>query len=215
MMFPTQAIRSGTQRKILRVLAEKNKRYTVQELAEMCQRSEASISRALDEAGRYPFLERDNIAGSKKLAVRLDPDSEYTRPIREFFAIERDRERASGTVPVQVWNLLEDITVRAERKIDGLIEICLFGSYATGDYYAGSDIDLLFLHRPQDEYEDVRMVIEELLDAAVPEDQDVQPLVVEVPDGTDSEELRDVVEQQSPVQDIDTIIPLLGEADIA
>lgn len=215
-MFPTQAMRSATQRKILRVLAEKNKRYTVQELAEMCQRSEASISRALDEADRYPFLERDNVTGSKKLVARLDPDSDYTGPLREFFAAERRRERASGTVPVQVWNLLEDIATMAERKIDGLIEICLYGSYATGDYYAGSDIDLLFIHRPrQEDDEDIHTVIDAVLDAKVPEGQDVHPLAIEVPESADGEKLRDMVEQKSPVQDIDTIIPLLGEADIA
>ena len=36
-MFPTEMFATTTQRKILRVLAEKNKRYTIGELAEMTQ----------------------------------------------------------------------------------------------------------------------------------------------------------------------------------
>lgn len=208
-MFPTQALRSTTQRKILRVLAEKNKRYTVAELAEMCQRSEASISRALEHADRYPFLERDNITGSKKLTVRLDPESPYTASIKEFFATERNRERANGTVPVQIWNLLEDITVASEQKLDDLVDIWLYGSYATGDYYAGSDIDLMFLIRSDDEEPDT--TIHEILDETVPEQHDVHSVLIDVPDTTDHETIREQIKQQSSIDDIDTVISLLGE----
>jgi len=214
MVFPTQAMRSATQRKILRVLAEKNKRYTVEELADMCQRSEGSISRALENADRYSFLQRDTIAGSKKLTARLDPDSPYTEPIREFFALERRQERANGTVPVQIWNLLEDIIVMAEREVDGLVDICLFGSYATGDYYAGSDIDLLVIHVAEKE-ETVYDTVQEVLESKVPEDQDVHPVLVAVPPETEEDELRQVIERRGPVEEMDVLMPLLGEVDLS
>lgn len=215
-MFPTQAIRSSTQRKILRVLAEKNKRYTVEELAEMCHRSEASISRALDNADRHPFLQRNNVTGSKKLTARLDPDSQYTKSIRGFFATERQRERMNGTVPVQIWNLLEDIAVMSERKIDSLLEICLFGSYATGDYYSGSDIDLLFLYKGREQKEaDIQEEVRHILDTKVPEGQEVQAVVLEMPNDRDGSELRRRIEEKGPVNDVDVLVPLIGEVDLS
>lgn len=214
-MFPTQMMRSATQRKILRVLAEQNKRYTVAELAEMCQRSEASISRALTEANRYPFIDRENVPGSKELTARLDPDSPYTAAIRDFFETERERERKNGTVPVDIWNLLEDITVQMERKVDGFVELFLFGSYATGDYYAGSDIDLLLLHHEQsrEAKETAREIVRELST-----EKEVQVIAVPINEelvaAADRDALRTAIYDGAPVQETDTLIPLTGEVDL-
>ncbi len=209
-MFPTGMLETGAQRKILRVLAEKNKQYTIDELSEMCHRSRATISRALGEAGRYPFIEKGTVPKSKKLVFRLDPDSRYTEAIRTFFEVERNRERQNGTVPVDVWNLLEDVTGLMSRKIDGFIELFLFGSYATGEYHAGSDIDLLLAHTPGKE-------ISGRADFLVREvgDERIQVMTVEIEEDElkrkDDRKLLDTVKSRSPVRNVDFLIPLSGE----
>lgn len=209
-MFPTEAFETATKRKILRVLAEQNKRFTIPELAEMCHRSQPTISRALQDADRHPFVEKDTIPGSKRLTVRLVPESRYTGAIRDFFEVEYDRERQNGTVPVDVWNLLEDLTARFRANVDGFVELFLFGSYANGDYYAGSDIDLLLVHTPADD-------IERTIDrqAAAVEDDRLQVIQVEISDRaldrTENDQLLDEIRSKSPVQGVDVLIPLAGE----
>jgi predicted nucleotidyltransferase len=198
-------LRSDTQRKILRVLAEKNKKYTVNELSEMCHCSEASISRAMKNSERYEFVLRENITGSKAVTYSLKPESPYTKSIKQFFNIEIQKER-KGTVPVQIWNLLEDITSNLE-KTEGFIELFLFGSYATGDYYAGSDIDLFLLHE-KDKEPDARKQINKLT-----LDKEIQIITA----GTDTkpEDIdKDQVYGLAPVRNVDTLIPLTGEIEL-
>lgn len=208
-MFPTGVFETTTQRKILRVLAEKNKQYTIDELAEMCHRSGASISRALQHADRYPFIEKDRVPGSKQLTFRLDPDSQYTAAIRNFFQVEYDRERQNGTIPVDVWNLLEDVTNRFADNVDGFVELLLFGSYATGEYYAGSDIDLLLAHTRKGDMKDA---IDQVIQAVG--DDRLHVIPVQVTDGGDDVEdgeLLDEIRERSPAQGVDVLIPLSGE----
>lgn len=208
-MFPTAMFATTTQRKILRVLAEKNKRYTIGELATMCHRSEASVSRALAHADRYPFVEKDRIPGSKRLTFRLDPDSRYTAAIREFFDVEHDRERQNGTVPVDIWNLLEDVTDRFEGAVDGFVELFLFGSYATGEYYAGSDLDLLLVYTGEGDMGDV--IDREV--QAIGDDR-IQLIPLQLPsstDGMEDEDVLDAIRERSPVGGVDIVIPLSGE----
>lgn len=209
-MFPTEMLETATQRKILRVLAEKNKRYTLEELSEMCQRSLATVSRALERADSYPFIEKGKVPESKKLAFRLDPDSRYTEAIRLFFDVERNRERQNGMIPVDVWNLLEDVTGLVSRGIDGFVEFFLFGSYATGEYHAGSDIDLLLAHTPQ---EDVTKKLDSLVQKIA--DERIQVVTVEIEEDElkrrSGEELLDIIRSRGPVRNIDTLIPLTGE----
>lgn len=208
-MFPTNMFASSTQRKILRVLAETNRMYTVDELAELCHRSPSSISRALGQAHRYPFIEKDRVPGSKQLTFRLDPESPYSAAIRDFFEIEHDRERQNGTVPVDVWNLLEEVTDRLEDAVSGFVECFLFGSYATGEYYAGSDIDLLLVHTDSErERVPVDRVIEQV------GDDRLQIIPVHVSDRDVSRadaELVDLVRTRSPVDGTDVLVPLTGE----
>ena len=208
-MFPTGLLSTSTQRKILRVLAEKNRRYTIDELAEMCHRSEASISRALQHANRYPFIEKGRVSGSKQLTFRLDPQSQYTAALRDFFEVESDRERQNGTVPVDVWNLLEDVTNRFEDTVAGFVELFLFGSYATGEYYAGSDIDLLLVYTDLvdagDAVHDVTRKIGDDRLQVIP----VKLGATEV-EKADDAELMDIIRQRSPAGDVDVILPLTG-----
>lgn len=207
-MFPTRAFTTGTQRKILRVLAAKNKRYTITELAEMCHRSEASISRALKHADRYPFIEQGRVQGSKQLTFRLDPASPYTAAIREFFEVEHDRERQNGTIPVDVWNLLEDVTIRFDDELDGFVELFLYGSYATGDYYAGSDIDLLLAHAEADDIKDaVSRVVQTIGDDRL----QVIPVLVETDGDLEDGDILETVMKRSPARGRDVLIPLSGE----
>lgn len=209
-MFPVKALETDTQRKILRVLAEKNKQYTLEELAEMCQRSKATISRALKKADRYPFLERGRVPGTKQLTFRLNPDSRYTEAIRLFFEVERNRERQNGTIPVDIWNLLEDVTGLVSEKIDGFIELFLFGSYATGEYHAGSDIDLLLAHTHQ---KNVGRKVDSLLQRIG--DERVQLMTVKIEKGKldlmDDEKLVEFIKKKGPVRKTDVLIPLSGE----
>jgi len=207
-MFPTGLFETTTQRKILRILAEKNRKYTIEELAELCHRSEASISRALQNAARYPYIEKSRVPQSKQLTFRLNPDSQYTAAIRDFFKTEYERERQNGTIPVDIWNLLEDTTDTFENQVDEIVELFLFGSYATGNYYAGSDIDLLVVHHPTET--DIKDSITQMTQKVG--DERLQVIIVELPNQemTD-EEILETVQNRSPVSGIDVIIPLTGE----
>lgn len=207
-MFPTGLFETTTQRKILRILAEKNRKYTIEELAELCHRSEASISRALQDAARYPYIEKSRVPQSKQLTFRLNPDSPYTAAIRDFFKTEYERERQNGTIPVDIWNLLEDTTDTFENQVDEIVELFLFGSYATGNYYAGSDIDLLVVHHPTET--DIKNSITQITQKVG--DERLQVIIVELPNQemTD-EEILETVQNRSPVSGIDVIIPLTGE----
>lgn len=207
-MFPTGMFASATQRMVLRVLAEKNKRFTIDELATLCHRSEASISRALKHADRYPFIEKDHVPGSKQLTFRLEPDSRYTAAIREFFVIEHDRERQNGTIPVDVWNLLEEVTDRFQDSDTGFVELFLFGSYATGEYYAGSDIDLLLAHTDAG-------AVSQTVDTVVTKigDDRLQVIPVHIerdPDQLEDDALIEIIKERSPVGGADVLIPLTG-----
>lgn len=208
-MFPTEMFATNSQRKILRVLAEHNKRYTIDELAETCHRSEATISRALRHADRYSFIEKDRVPKSKQLTFRLDPDSPYTGAIRDFFDVEHDRERHNGTIPIDVWNLLEDVTDRFADTVDGFVELFLFGSYATGEYYAGSDIDLLLVHTTGD---DVTATVTQVVQTVG--DERLQVIPVALPsarDDMDDEDLLNAIRERSPVRGVDVLIPMAGE----
>ena len=210
-MFPTSMFATDTQRKVLRTLSEKNKRYTMNELMQMCHRSQPAISRALRRSDRYPFISRDRIAGSRRLAFGLDSDSEYASPIREVFRIERRRERRDGTVPVDVWNLLEDVTLRIEGDVDPFVELFLFGSYATGEYYSGSDIDLLLVTRGdrENDHRQAHEVIGELKT-----NREIQLVTVAIERRSvaelTEEDLVDEVRRRAPVRNVDTLIALSG-----
>lgn len=216
-MFPTAALTSATQRRILRVLAEKNRMYTAEELAETCHRSRGAISRALREVDRYPFISKEKVSGSRKLVYGLDTDSEYSTPIREFFRIERRRERRDGTVPVAIWNLLEDVTNALESELDAFYELFLFGSYARGDYHVGSDVDLLLVciggtgpaaleARALDVVEDVATDTDiQLLTVVL----DGEELSLERPGGTAA-----LVRERAPVAETEPLIPLSGNVEL-
>lgn len=208
-MFPPEMFETSTQRKILRVLAEKNKRYTLEELAELCHRSEASISRAFQHANRYPFIDKDRVPGSKQLTFRLDPDSRYTAAIRDFFDVEYDRERQNGTIPIDVWNLLEDVTDQFADKVEGFVELFLFGSYATGEYYAGSDIDLLLVSRSAGDMDDT---VDQVVQAIGDDRLQVVPVhLTDTADDLGDDELLDAIRNRLPVRGVDVLIPLSGE----
>lgn len=209
-MFPAQFLKSKTQRKILRVLAEKNKQYTLEEIGEMCHRSKSSISRALKDSEKYSFLKKKHLPGSKRLVVGLDPKSKYTEAIRSFFREEKNRERQNGTIPVDVWNLLEDLTNSFSRKIDSFVELFLFGSYATGEYHAKSDIDLILLHTPEEG-------ISNKIDSITKEvgNKRIQVINLEIEesklDKASDEEIIELVKKRGPLRKVDTLVSLSGK----
>lgn len=212
-MFPTDFFETKTQRKILRILAEKNKQYTLDEIAEMCHRSKSSVSRALKDCEKYPFIKKTNLPGSKQLVFGLNPESRYTEAIRQFFSEERNRERQNGTIPVDIWNLLEDLTNKFSQKIDGFVELFLFGSYATGEYHTKSDIDLILLHTPE---EDVIKKIDSV--AGEVEEKRIQVEDVEIKkreaEKLDGDKIENLVRERGPIRKVDTLIPLSGRVSL-
>lgn len=211
-MFPAETLETRTQRQILRVFAEKNKRYTIPELAEMCHCAESTISRSLRHADRIPFVARDRVPGSKQLAFGLDFESEYAAAIQTFFEVERRRERRGGTVPVDVWNLLETVTDRLTSGVDDVVEVFLFGSYATGEYYAGSDVDLLVVHAGDER------TVKSQIDAKLHKsgrNENLHVVQMRIPPRLastgDDEAVLDAVRTDGPVGRVDTLIPLTGE----
>lgn len=212
-MFPTGLFETATQRRILRVLAEKNRKYTLEELAEACHRTKPTVSRSMQRADRYPFIRQETTAGSKQKLYTLDSESEYSTVIREFFKTERRRERRDGTVPVDVWNLLEDITNKLDSKIDSLLELILFGSYARGDYYAGSDIDLLLIYT--NDREDAKVIVDYVIES-LNADKEIQVLtaVVADPQQLSARDLTDQIRELAPVSETEPLIPLSGSVEL-
>lgn len=211
-MMPAQAYDTPTKRKILRVVSEENRQYTTGELAEMCHRSESTISRAVSDLGRYPFVAVERVPGSKRRLYGLARGEAYAEPIREFFEQERTRERQGGTVPVHVWNLLEDVTDAMYSKVDGFVELYLFGSYATGQYYAGSDVDLFLLVESSDDAAKGvgRKVVHQLSG-----DEEIQLLVDEATppnDGWTSEAIDRTARKHAPVEPGEPLVALHGDS---
>lgn len=212
-MMPAEFFDTPTHRKILRVLAEKNRQYTTAELAEMTHRSKSTVSRTLSDANRYPFLTVDRVENSKAKLYGLDSAGEYTGPIRRFFRTERDRERRNGTIPVDVWNLLEDVTVAFADGLDEFLELFLFGSYATGEYYAGSDLDLVLVVDGNETPARVRA--NDVLDNLDPS-HEIQLLVIADAFDDDgkppADRVREIAREGSPVSNGEPLIPLWGDS---
>lgn len=213
-MFPTGLFETATQRRILRILAEKNRKYTPAELAEACHRTEPTISRAMQHVERYPFVRQETSLGSKQKLYSLDSESEYSTAIRDFFETERRRERRNGTVPVDVWNLLEEVTNRLDSKIDSFFELVLFGSYARGDYHAGSDIDLLLVYT---DHEENAKEIADYVIVSLDADKEIQ-LITTVVDEVNMEQIDDSVatriRESAPVSETEPLIPLAGSGKL-
>jgi len=211
-MFPTEMLSSPTKRKILRVLSEQNKMYTGSELAEMCHRSNSAISRSLENVERFDFIKRKNVSGSREKAYGIDSESNYSSAIRKFFEVENQLER-KGVVPVRIWNFLEDV-VRDIDKNEGVVEIFLFGSYASGNYHAGSDIDLLVLQQKDDDAVDTLKKVVRKHDF----DKEVQIIGLEVSkddfENMSDEQKEEKIYSRSPVRELEALISLLGEVEI-
>lgn len=125
------------------------------------------------------------MSGSKQLTFRLDPESRYSAAIRDFFVVGYDRERQTPTVPVDVWNLLEDVADRFQGKVDGFVELFGFGSYQTGEYYVGSDIELLLVHT-------AAVDVTDTIDTVTQQVGDDRPQVISVGiEGTHVEQMDD------------------------
>lgn len=211
-MMPAEAFETPTHRKVLRVLSETTRQYTADELAEMCHRTKPTISRTVSRAPHYPFLAVTKIEGSRQKLYGLDSESEYAAPIQRFFSIERERERRNGTVPVDVWNLLEDITVAFADGLDTFLELFLFGSYATGEYYGGSDLDLVLVISGDKTESQVRA--DNILDRIDPSIE-IHLLTAVAQRGHNEdptvERVRTTARGRAPISNGEPMIPLLGD----
>lgn len=211
-MMPAQAFDTPTKRKVLRVMAEEPRKLTIDGLADSCHRSESSISRALTDLSAYPFIEEERVEGSKQRVYGFDLSSRYTEPILDFFEVEKTVERQAGRIPVYIWNLLEDLATEMESRVENFIEVFLFGSYATGNFYTGSDIDLFLLVEPPEEVgkHQGRKAIDKLAP-----DEDVQLIVgaaTSPMDGWDPEAIDKAARVHSPLDAGEPLIPLLGQS---
>lgn len=211
-MLPLEAFDTPTQRKVLRVLAEKHRHYTIEELSELCHRSNSSISRAFQGASRHPFIDVGRVEGSKQKIYGLSTENEYAEPIIELFRIERRRERRGGTIPVDIWNLLEDVTVALADGLSSFVELYLFGSYATGEYHAGSDVDLVLVSRGS--REEAKRRAFEILEVSNRSETEVQLLVARYDESEWSVQdagIESVARHRAPVDDRDPLIALWGD----
>jgi predicted nucleotidyltransferase len=164
---------------------------------------------------RYPFVKQEVVDGSRQKIYTLDAESEYSTAIREFFRVEKRRERRDGTVPVDVWNLLEEITNTLDSKIDSFLELVLFGSYARGDYHVGSDIDLLLIYTDPDE--DGKVIADYVIES-LDVDEEIQLLVevIEEPsiEKVSSSDLTGRIRDLAPVTETEPLIPLSGNVKL-
>jgi predicted nucleotidyltransferase len=169
----------------------------------------------MQHAERYPFIKQEVMEGTNQKLYTLDSESEYSTAIREFFRTEKRRERRDGTVPVDVWNLLEEITNTLDKKVDSFLELILFGSYARGDYHAGSDIDLLLIYT--DTEEDAKTIADDVI-GSLDTDREIQVLtaVVERPEvqKVSSSELAGQIREKAPVAETEPLIPLSGSVEL-
>ena len=169
----------------------------------------------MQHADRYPFIKQEVMEGSNEKLYTLDSESEYSTAIREFFRTERRRERRDGTVPVDVWNLLEEITNTLDSKIDSFLELLLFGSYARGDYHAGSDLDLLLVYTdPEEKPKVVADYVIESLDTNI----EIQLLTAIVDKPTvqqmSKSGLAGRIRKKAPVAETEPLIPLSGSVEL-
>lgn len=207
-MMPARALDTPTKRKILRVMAEEPRMLTTEDLAASCNRSQSSVSRALADLTTYSFVDEERIEGSKERVYGFDAESRYTGPILDFFEVERELERRNRTVPVSVWNVLEDVADAMESKVDNFVGLFLFGSYATGNYYSGSDVDLFLLVEPPESVG--KRQSQQVIDEMAPK-REVQLVVgaAERPgEGWDDDTVTEVAKARAPVDAGDPLLAL-------
>lgn len=209
-MFPTEILNNRTQRKILRVLSEKNRSYNYEELAQICHRSISTISRSLKFSNRYSIIEKKNVSTTKENIVGLNAESRYTTPIKGFFKTEREIERKNGTIPVTVWNLLEDYNHKLSKK-DDFIELILFGSHATGEYHSRSDIDLLLVTWKDAGKEKLIKITNKINNRSR---KKVQLIIRKLPNKLKNKQKNRIYQEIiniGPINEKETFIPLSGE----
>lgn len=209
-MFPTEFLENKTHRKILRTLSEKNRRYTYEELAKICHRSVSTISRAFKRSNRYSFIEKMSLEGGKERVVGLNPDSRYTSSIKQFFETEREIERKNGTIPLTVWNLLEDYNHQLSKK-SYFVELFLFGSHATGEYHSKSDIDLLLITWDEINKEKITKAKEKIRNRSRKKIQLIIKQLSKKLKQKSKERIYKEIQKKTPTNQKEPIIPLSGE----
>jgi len=141
-MFVENLIGSRAKVKILRVLAEARTAYSLKNLRDGTEISLSIAHKAAEELAEEGILTRIKGTGKEKL-YKFNNDSPFASAIFEMFKTEKTRQRKE-VVLMHVWSVLEDVVSKLKDKS---FLVALFGSQARGDATIRSDIDLLIVHK--------------------------------------------------------------------
>ena len=139
-MFIENIIGSKAKVKILRVLSEVRRAYSLKNLVGETGLSLSITHKAAEELAEQRILTK--LKGTRKERLyKFNSESGFAAVLFELFKIEKTRQRKE-VVLLKTWNVLEQVLTKTKNKVDLVI---LFGSQATGGATLRSDIDLLII----------------------------------------------------------------------
>lgn len=140
-MFLEEIFATRMHVKVLRVLAEKNTAYSLEELMLESSGSRGAVYKVIADLKRLAVGQVVKGKGKREF-YKLSSDNQLYTPITDLFNKEKLLRKA---VPLHIWNRLERFVDESSKKIKWIEKIMLFGSVARGDYTPHSDIDVLVL----------------------------------------------------------------------
>jgi len=139
-MFLEQIVGSKSKIKILRVLTDVRRAYTLELLHKESGLSKGILSTTLNEMVSVGILTK--MKGKRKERLfTFNTSSPYAQIIVQLFAIEKLQER-KNVVLLNVWTVLESSLQKIKDKIELMV---LFGSHSRGESTVESDIDLFIV----------------------------------------------------------------------
>ena len=142
-MFIEQLLGNPSKIKILRTLIEKNSARSLYNLVKDTGLSIGIIHREILEfkmAGIVfvPLKEK------KQEFYRINQNNRYYKLLKALFSEEKEVDRADK-IYLPIWNTIEILVRKLVKRFDGITQMFLFGSMATGSARYDSDIDLLIV----------------------------------------------------------------------
>jgi len=153
-------LNSDTKIQILRTLAMSDRSYSAEDLEKETTKDITSIYKALEDLRREKTLEIVQTDGKKKyyrltggtpsgLSMMGETLPGVGQSIQSFFSSETRRYNL-GKLPPHALNIIFNFRKNLLNQVEGLEELILFGSAATGNYSLGSDIDLYIVLEKND-----------------------------------------------------------------
>ncbi len=140
-MFIEEVFATRMHIKVLRVLAEKNTAYSLEEIMLESSGSRGAVYRVIAGIKNLGIINIVKGAGKREF-YKLDSNSHLYPSITEIFAKEKLYRKL---VPLHLWNRLERFTDEISKKNKRIEKIILFGSVARGDYTPHSDVDVIVI----------------------------------------------------------------------